>query len=107
MARKKGSVKTGGRKAGTPNITTKRAKMIMDSILFTELKNIKSALKVIRGNDEAKYIDCLSKLLNYSLPKKTDLTSHDEPLPAAINITVASLKGQKELKEFLDGTDNK
>lgn len=38
---------------------------------------------------------------------KTDLTSRDEPLPAAINIIVASQKGAKELKEFLNGPDGK
>lgn len=107
MARQKGSPKFGGRKAGTPNITTKKAKLIMDSILFGEIKNIKLALSEIRKKDKAKYVDCLAKLLTYSLPKKTDLTSHDEPLPAVINITVASLKGAEELKDFLNGTDSK
>ena len=79
----------------------------MDKVLFGEMRNIKAALNEIRKNDKAKYIDCLSKLLNYSLPKKTDLTSHDEPLPASINITVASAKAAKELKDFFNGSDNK
>ena len=96
-----------GRVRGVKNYTTKEAKTLINTVLFGELHNIKKALKAIRAKDDYRYLDILSKLLTYSLPKKTDLTSRDEPLPASINITVASAKAAKELKDFFNGSDNK
>lgn len=82
MARfKKGeSGNPAGRTPGALNITTNQARKILNEILFAEIPNIRESLKNIRLNDEMKYLDILSKLLVYSLPKKTDLTSDDMPL---------------------------
>jgi hypothetical protein len=106
MARyKKGtSGNPAGKKTGTVNRTTKQAKEILNQVLFSEIDNIKLALNEIRIKDKYRYLDILAKLLTYSLPKKTDLTSDDEPLSRTINITVATQKGADELKDFLNGT---
>ena len=102
MARQKGSPKYGGRTKGTPNLTTKQAREILNQILFAELNNIREALNEIRLQDKKEYLNILSKLLVFSLPKKSDITSDDEGLSPAINITVASSEVGEELKEFLD-----
>jgi hypothetical protein len=94
----------GGRGKGTPNRTTKEAKEILNQILFAEVDNIRDALNKIRRKDSFRYLDTLTKLLPFCLPRKTDLTSDDEPIQPVINITVASQKGADELKAFLDGT---
>ncbi|GEM_PF-3080157 len=94
-----------GRKKGSKNLTTKQARELMNQILFGELDNIREALSEVRKADKGKYLDCLTKLFPFSLPKKTDLTSDNEPLSGLVNITVASSKGAEELKDFLNETD--
>ena len=103
MPFKKGQSKSGGRIAGVENRTTKEAKEILNSILFGELDNIKEALNEIRVKDKIHYLDCISKLLPFSLPKKTDLTSDDEKLIPSVNINVTSKENADKLKDFLDG----
>mgnify|MGYP001588079330 CR=1 FL=1 len=77
-----------GRGKGTPNKTTKEAKEILNQILFAELPNIKAALSGLRAKDKYKYLDTFAKLLSYSLPKKTDVTSDDLPIQQ-LNIVVS------------------
>jgi hypothetical protein len=91
-----------GRGKGTPNRTTKEAREILNQILFSELDNIEGALKEIRTKDEAKYLEILSKLLAYSLPRKTDVTSDDEAFPKGLSIIVDNQKEKKELEDLLD-----
>jgi hypothetical protein len=103
MPAHKGHIKSGGRKTGTENKSTKEAKEILNKILFDELPNIKEALNEVRGKSKIQYLDILSKLLVYSLPKKTDLTTDDDKLPTAININVTSPESAEKLKGFLNG----
>lgn len=88
---------------GAENKTTKEAKEILNSILFGEISNIKEALNAIREKDKYRYIDCLAKLFPFVIPKKSDLTSDDEPLTSEINITVTSEGSAEKLKEFING----
>ena len=89
----KGHKKYGGKGKGTPNRTTKEAKELLEQILFGQVDNIKEALDTVKEKDSARYLDACSKLFTYVLPKKTDLTSDDKPLQAAIpNITIKTKK---------------
>ena len=83
MAFKKGKTKTGGRKKGIENRTTKEAREILDKILYAEIDNIAEALSEVRKKSKMAYLETLSKLLTYSLPKKTDITTGGDK----INIT--------------------
>jgi hypothetical protein len=103
MPAHKGHIKAGGRKKGTENITTKQAKEILNQILFDELPNVKQALADIKAKDKYKYLDTFAKLLSFAIPKKTDLTSDDEKLPAPVNINVTSQSNAEKIKEFLNG----
>jgi len=78
--RKKGTTKTGGRSAGTPNRTTAQAKELLEQIMFGQIDNINDALDNLKDKDYAKYLDACSKLFTYVLPKKTDITSDDKPI---------------------------
>lgn len=93
MARKKGSPKLGGRKAGTPNRTTKEARELLESILFGQIDNINDSLNEIRKTSEDKYIDSMAKLFRYVLPQKTDVTSDDKPLNFELPKIVIKRKG--------------
>ncbi len=74
MPAHKGHIKEGGRVKGTPNITTSEAKKILEQALYNQLGNINSALTDLYSQkDKAKYIDAISKLFVYVLPKKADI----------------------------------
>ena len=78
---------------GSQNRTTKEAKELLNIILFDELDNIKDSLKKIRDDNDYRYIDCLSKLFTYVLPKKTDVTSGDEKIVTQLPIIQIKTNG--------------
>ncbi len=79
-----------GRKRGTPNRTTAEAREVFNSILNKEIDNITEALAEVRAKDNYKYLDVLSKLLAYYLPKAQtiDLTANLELLSEEQLITI-------------------
>jgi hypothetical protein len=105
MSKKDTTFKPGnkGKPKGAVNKTTKQAREILNQILFAELPNVKEALAGIRAKDKYKYLDTFAKLLSFSLPKKTDVTTDDEPLKSSININVTSPENADKIKEFLNG----
>ena len=84
--RKKGTNKTGGRKAGMPNRTTTEAKEFLEFMMFGQLDNMNDALNTLYEKDPRNYIDACSKLFTYVLPKKTDITSGDEKILASLPV---------------------
>jgi hypothetical protein len=80
MSRTKGAAKSGGRKQGTPNRTTKEARALFVQIMNNEIPNIEDALKKIKAESPAKYIDALAKLFQYTIPKQLDVTSDGESI---------------------------
>jgi hypothetical protein len=100
---KKGKEKTGGRTKGTPNRTTKESTEFLQKILFGQFDDIEAVLKDIKEDDKAKYIDSLNKLLQYVMPKKTDLTSGNKELPSTLNVIVDSSGTSDELKKLISG----
>jgi hypothetical protein len=84
--RKKGTKKTGGRIAGTPNRTTKQAKEFLETMMFGQLDNMNDALNTLYEKDQRNYLDACSKLFTYVLPKKTDITSGDEKILSQLPI---------------------
>lgn len=99
MAFVKGKPKTGGRSPKTPNITTREAHNILNQILFSQIKKAETALNEVYDQDKAKYLEILCKLLHYSLPKRTDLTSDDQPLKAGI-LGMTREQIEKELEQW-------
>jgi hypothetical protein len=86
MARGPGKGKTNnpkGRTKGSPNRTTKEAKELLDNILFGRIDSINETLDKLEAKDPAKYIEAVTRLLVYVLPKKSDLTTGGDK----INIT--------------------
>jgi Na+-transporting NADH:ubiquinone oxidoreductase subunit NqrD len=78
MSRIKGTAKSGGRKQGTPNKTTKEARELFVQIMNDEIPNIKEALQQIKAESPVKYVDALAKLFQYTIPKQLDVTSDGE-----------------------------
>lgn len=60
-------VKTGGRKAGTPNKTTKETKAVLQEVLSKELNKLGTLLGKL---DPIERVNAISKLLPYILPKQ-------------------------------------
>jgi hypothetical protein len=80
MAAKKGHKKVGGRSAGTPNKTTKEARELFMNIMSGQVNNIEPALNFVYKKDPSKYLDAVSKLLQYFIPKQTDVTTDGEKI---------------------------
>jgi len=69
-----------GRKKGTPNRTTKEARDFFIKVVQGQFDNIEGAMQELYEKDKARYIDALTKLVQYVLPKKTDITTDDKPI---------------------------
>jgi hypothetical protein len=81
MAPKKGFTNNpNGRPIGVPNRTTKEAKEILEKMLYGQMEAVETALAQLQEEDPAKFIDAVTKLFGYVLPKKTDVTSGDEKI---------------------------
>jgi hypothetical protein len=95
-----------GRPLGSQNRTTKEGKELLEQILLGQIDNIKEALETIKTKDPGRYLDACSKLFSYVLPRKTDITTGDEPLQQ-ININVSSNDNADKLRAFVNGGKSK
>lgn len=84
MPKTNGSFKKGdGRKRkpkGALNRTTKEAHELFMSIMNGQVENIEMALMKIYANDPEKYINALSRLLQYYIPRKSDVTTDGDKI---------------------------
>jgi len=82
MPKTNGSFRKGdGRKRkpkGAINKTTKEAKEMLQYLLFGRMDSIKEALDKLEKDDPGKYIDAITKLFSYVLPKQTEIIPKDE-----------------------------
>lgn len=94
MARGPGKGKTNnanGRPKGSPNRTTKEAKLILEQILLGQIDNIEDAFDRLQ-KEPARYLDACAKMFTYVLPKKTDITTGDEQINKVIQKIVIRTK---------------
>ena len=68
----------GGKPKGALNRTTKDAQRLFIEIMDGQMDRVREALANI--DDDERYINSLAKLLQYYLPRKTDITSGDEKI---------------------------
>lgn len=76
-----------GKPKGADNLVTRKAKEIFAEVMAGEVSNVQSALMEVYEKDKAKYIDCLSKLLPYFMPKKVEM-DHNIPEDSGIEVVV-------------------
>lgn len=101
MPFEKGIEKLGGRKKGTPNRTTKEMRELINSIVSGHLDTVDEVLNEVRQEDPDKYLSLLFRFMEFTVPKKTDITSDDEPIKNPINIHVTDPRIGEELKKLL------
>jgi F0F1-type ATP synthase delta subunit len=70
MEPKRAKTPNSGRKAGTPNKTTKETKQLLQKIVGKELEKIGSLLTKLEPIER---INAISKLLPYILPKQNEI----------------------------------
>lgn len=102
MGRKKGCLKTGGRKKGTPNKATQTAKEWIVQTLSANWKQMKSDLKVL---DPKERLQLLFKLLEYVTPKQRETSNNikfedliDEEMDELINKLTNGISDENETK---------
>ena len=81
MARTRTSFKKGeakGKPKGALNRTTREAHELFNMIMNRQMDRIELALANM--SDDEKYLNSLSKLLQYYLPRKTDVTTDGDKL---------------------------
>lgn len=85
----KGMPKSGGRKKGTPNKTTQKARDIFLKLMEGELSHVSEALEEIRLKDRKAYLYILAKYFPYFLPKQydMDISIENTDLPFEIEIS--------------------
>lgn len=71
-----------GRPKGAQSKTTKEAKELFISIMQGEVSNIQDALTKVRKKDPARYLDTISRLFPYFMPKQLDITTEGQSFPA-------------------------
>ena len=102
MGRKKGCLKTGGRKKGTPNKATKTAKEWIVQTLSANWEQMKSDLKVLEPKER---LQLLFKLLEYVTPKQRETSSNikfedltDEEMDELIDKLTNGISDENETK---------
>jgi hypothetical protein len=84
MPKTNGSFKKGDNRKRKPkgalNRTTKEAHELFMYIMNGQVGNIEEALVKINEDDPEKYINALSKLLQYYMPRKSDVTTDGDKI---------------------------
>lgn len=73
-----------GKPKGAVNHTTKDAKEIFVMIIEGEIPDIKTALLKLKNRSPYRYLECLTKLLPYFMPRKIDLKTNLPTVRATI-----------------------
>ena len=89
----KGSTKTGGRQAGTPNKTTEETKEFIKNLLQGEHDNIIDALSFLKSTNNDAYLNQITKLLQYVVPKLSPIDSKTGETITP-NVTIQVLNGK-------------
>ena len=69
-----------GKPKGSANKSTKEARALFVQIMNGQIEHIAEAMEAVREENPVKYLDVLSKLFQYSMPKQIDLTTDSEPI---------------------------
>ena len=96
-----------GRPAGTQNKTTTEMKKILQQVIGKQLDNIEEALEEIREDDPARYMDILSKFIQYVMPRQTqsDITNSDGSMSVKPEIKVSSEEAKVALERMIHGSN--
>lgn len=94
MGRKKGTPKTGGRQAGTPNRITGDLRGFVANLIDDNREQIKEDIKVLRP---AERLSFLERMMQYVLPKQ-------QALKASVNTGLSGCF-QIKTKHLLDGKE--
>lgn len=90
-------VKTGGRKAGTPNKTTKETKVVLQEVLSKELNKLGALLEKL---DPIERVNAISKLLPYILPKQ-NLVKADVKADIKTEAVLSPEQREKRIAELI------
>ena len=100
MPKKKGTQKTGGRKAGTPNKTTTELREAINLIISDNIDTLNDDIQSLAPKDRIKFI---IDLVNYVLPKfqSMELKEPDRKAtkPDVSKVTIEELEKVREIMQ--------
>jgi hypothetical protein len=70
----------GGKPKGAQSKVTKEARLLFIEIMQGQVPNVQTSLNNLKAKDDEKYLNCLSKLFPYFMPKKLDMTTDGEKI---------------------------
>ena len=80
-----------GKPKGAVAKTTAKGRELFLEVMEGQIDHVEEALTTVKQRDPAKYLDLLSKLLPYFMPKKVDVTSDGKALnPLIIDFGIKS-----------------
>ena len=77
---------TTGRPKGVQNEVTKTAKEMFINIMEGQVPQIEDALQKTKEKDPARYLDVLSRLMPYFMPKQVDIKSNGNEIKQVFQI---------------------
>ena len=87
-----------GKPKGTPNKTTKEARELFIAIMNGQIEYITDALEKVRTESPSRYLDAISKLFQYTMPKQIDIKSDGDKI-GAIEVTIVNGEKVKDTGE--------
>jgi hypothetical protein len=100
MAKIKGSPKTGGRRAGTPNKVTGTIREFLSALIDNQRDQIEADLKKLQPKVR---LIILERLMQYVIPKQNDITTPEPPQSVKVEIVGDSNKDFPSSEDEIDG----
>ncbi len=81
-----------GRPKGSPNKATKEIREVLTSAISNEIPHMVECLERLRTSDDKTYINAMTKLIAFVVPKPQEIELKSDQLPAEITFNVIEKK---------------
>jgi hypothetical protein len=94
--------KYGGRKAGTPNVITKKMRVMLETFIHDNSGNIQKMFDAVSKKNPAKALELYLKFVDMVLPKIHPIKEVEAKDDMDIEITVINSRSDEELQSLKD-----
>lgn len=93
-----GHNKSNGRPKGTPNKTTKEAREVIMAAINNQSEHFEEVMCKLKQTEPKEWARIMTKLFDFVLPKKADITTNGNDISASIDLSKLSDKTLDELR---------